>query len=177
MIRRERRANHIRVSRRRTNVILILGDGVPRSRSFNVAVRMRNSLHFVAQPRRSSVTVAPEIKKGDGHALGIAPPNRSNRHGPREVAVESNAGKVRHSAPFHLNRQPTRRSLRAKDRVEVVVGVASGCNDHVECDRSQRKIFRRGKRCLTRQERVLHWPPSHREKVANGSECIGPASS
>ena len=47
---------------------LTLGDGVPRSRSSDVAVRMSNSLHFLARRRRSSVTVAPEIDNGDGPA-------------------------------------------------------------------------------------------------------------
>ena len=34
-------------------------------------VRMRNSLHFHTRPRRSSVTVAPEIDKGDGPAKRV----------------------------------------------------------------------------------------------------------
>ena len=57
---------------RRAIALLKLGDRVPRSRSFDVAVRMRNSLHFHARPRRSSVTVAPEIEKCDDLGTGAS---------------------------------------------------------------------------------------------------------
>ena len=47
----------------RAIALLNLGYGVPRSRSFDVAVRRGISLHILARPRRSSVTVVPHLKK------------------------------------------------------------------------------------------------------------------
>ena len=46
--------------------LLNLGDWVPRSRSFDVAVSWRILLNVLARPRQSSVTVAPQFEKGDG---------------------------------------------------------------------------------------------------------------
>ncbi len=45
---------------------LKLGDWVPRSRSFNVAVKSGKRLHVLTRPRRSFVTVAPENEYRDG---------------------------------------------------------------------------------------------------------------
>ena len=45
--------------------LLNLEDWVPRSRSFDVAVRWGISLRVLAQPRRYSVTVAPPFEKGN----------------------------------------------------------------------------------------------------------------
>jgi len=48
---------------------LNLGGGVPRSRSFDVAVRGSEGCFSFSRPRRSSVTVAPQIQKDDGPGL------------------------------------------------------------------------------------------------------------
>ena len=55
-----------RESIRRAIALLNPGNWVPRSRSFDVAVRWRIRLHGLARPRRSSVTVAPQFEQGDG---------------------------------------------------------------------------------------------------------------
>ena len=52
--------------RGRAIALLNLGDGVPRSRSFDVAVSLGNCHHMLARPRRSSVTVAPQFEIGAG---------------------------------------------------------------------------------------------------------------